>query len=559
MTTGAARTERLQRLGRLPRSIPIPRWLRVVLAAESSFWAALIVGVPPLAAGLTLILEPVDPDYWWHLTTGRWILAHQRVPFTDPFSWTHAGQAWTAHEWLAELLLALAGRAGGYAGALLLTGLISVAGYWLLLRAARYYGLSRRAICLWMLLLGGIPLWSLAVRPQVWGWALLCMLLSELAAYETGHRRSLWALPLLFAVWININLTALIGIGILGLFALGRVVGRASPLSLFPLSWRGIRKTGPDRSLFAVCLACAAALLINPRGWELLRFSLTYANPNALRYHFIGEWQRPDIHDLTLLPFWLAAPAVLFALWALLRRRALWPALAILLFFGESLKAQRYTPIYGLLLIPFAGWWVWQKKQRQRATGPVAVSGAMPVQPPSEAQPVLSASSPQHSGSPGAERERSNTRLWPGAALTAGMLLLAGIVLGAFVQLGWSEFRRTPDPRGYPAAAATILLDQYPQARLFNTYTWGGYLIYRLYPAMKVYVDGREEMYGDRFLRQFLDLAAGGAEWRTVFRQEKITAVLAERNAGIALDLSRDSDWRVAYQGSASVLYVRVR
>ena len=40
---------------------------------------------------------------------------HHRVPATDPFSWTHEGREWVAHEWLAEVIIALADRAGGYA------------------------------------------------------------------------------------------------------------------------------------------------------------------------------------------------------------------------------------------------------------------------------------------------------------------------------------------------------------------------------------------------------------------------------------------------------------
>src|SRR5207237_204907 len=149
---------------------------------------------------------------------------------------------WVAHEWLAGLKLALVERAGGYAAVLLLTAVVALAGFWLLLAAARCYGLSRRALCLLMLAWGGIPLRPVAVRPQVWGWALFAALLWALAGYETGRRRRLWLLPPLFALWINLHLSALIGIGCLGVFALGRVARRQ-----------------PDRRLLAVCLLCGAA------------------------------------------------------------------------------------------------------------------------------------------------------------------------------------------------------------------------------------------------------------------------------------------------------------
>lgn len=484
----------------------LPPSLRAFLGPEAPLWQSLIIVVPVLAVGLTLILENVDPDYWWHLATGQWILAHQRAPFSDPFSWTHAGQQWVAHEWLAELMLALAARAGGYAAALLLTAGVAVGGFWLLLRGARRYGLSRRALCLLMLLWGGMPLWALAVRPQVWGWALLCLLLCELTAYDTGRRLRLWALPLLFVLWININLTALIGGVCLAVFAAPRLLRRQ-----------------PDWHLLEVCVACATALLVNPRGVGLLRFALTYAHPGALRYSFIGEWQRPDLHDPTLLPFWLATPLVLPAVWVLVRRRAIWPALLVLLFFVASLRAQRYTPIYGLVLFPFAGWLSWSRAGSR--------------------EPAADARARQQL------RFRSVLFLAPFVAAIIG--------LGVASRLSASQFRRHPAPRGYPAGAASALLTLRPHARLFNTYTWGGYLIYRLYPTNRVYVDGREEMYGDAFLRRALDLAAGGSGWQQTFDREGIDAAIVERDAGLAQALAADPNWQVAYRDAISVLYLR--
>src|SRR6185369_4559302 len=55
-----------------------------------------------------------DPDTYWHIAAGEWILDHRQIPLVDPFSYTFAGQPWTAHEWLSEVLLALAFRAGGW-------------------------------------------------------------------------------------------------------------------------------------------------------------------------------------------------------------------------------------------------------------------------------------------------------------------------------------------------------------------------------------------------------------------------------------------------------------
>src|SRR5207237_980118 len=100
-----------------------------------------------------------------------------------------------------------------YAGGIALTAVIVAAGGWLLGRAARYYGAGAREALLLIAGSGFFILGNLAVRPQVWGWALFALLLHELSAHDNGRRRSLWHVPLIFALWINVHLSVLLGAG----------------------------------------------------------------------------------------------------------------------------------------------------------------------------------------------------------------------------------------------------------------------------------------------------------------------------------------------------------
>ena len=63
-----------------------------------------------------------DGDTFSHLATGEWIVAHGAAPRADPFSHSMPGAPWVAHEWLSEVLLALAFRLGGWGGVVLVTG-----------------------------------------------------------------------------------------------------------------------------------------------------------------------------------------------------------------------------------------------------------------------------------------------------------------------------------------------------------------------------------------------------------------------------------------------------
>ncbi len=58
----------------------------------------------------------VDPDMWWHITTGQTILATHHWPTVDPYSFTVHGQPWIAFEWLGEVLIGAVARIGGVRG-----------------------------------------------------------------------------------------------------------------------------------------------------------------------------------------------------------------------------------------------------------------------------------------------------------------------------------------------------------------------------------------------------------------------------------------------------------
>jgi len=496
-------------VGGLRLSAPLER----VLGAEAPIWVALLLVVPILAVGLTLTVglwidgaPRVDNDYWWHLATGEWILEHGRVPTTDPFSWTHGGEDWVAHEWLAALMFALADRLAGYAGPIVLVGAVLIAGLWRLVAGMRCFGVSRRAICLLVLLWGGVFLRTgvTVLRPQVLTFALLAVLLAELAAFETGRRRHLWLLPPLFALWVNLNLTVLFGGLCLAAFALDRLL-------------RG----KVDRHLVAVCALSAGALLLNPRGPTLLSTVLRYRNSDALRYQYVFEWMEPRLGEAPHLPFLLALPVVPLAAWQLVRLRV-WPAVPVLVLAYQAFDAIRFIPLYGMLALFFAAWWIWQTTldRRQRPAPVMAFVPRAPWAPALAALAVLA--------------------VWTVAMRTDA-----------------SQLRREPNARGFPVQATTVLMERYPDARLFNVYDYGGYLIHRFDGANRVSIDGREEMYGEPALRRYFSLIYGEPGWEEAFADDGVDAVLIRRFDGLNDEIEDHPAWERVYANSLSALYVR--
>lgn len=492
-------------------------WIGRLFAPESSLWVLFLLVVPVFAVLLDLStgirrdgLPFVDVDFFWHLTTGNLILDQHRIPRTDPFSWSYGGRTWIAHEWLAEVMLALAERAGGYAGTILLTTLFAVFGFWRLLAAGRYYGMSRRTAVIVMLLFGGVFIRSgaMVVRPQVFTWALMAVLFAELAAYDTGRRKTLWLIPPLFAIWINMNLTALIGIGCLGAFVIDRLIRK-------PI----------DRHVVTVGIASGLALIVNPHHVKLFLLIFKYLNPDSVRRKYVFEWMSPKTADHSHIPFWIAMIFILPALYYLIRRVPhVWPCAPLLVLAYQSNQSIRYIPIYMMLVFVFVGWLIWQRSRERRVVLPTAGAPLFPLKPWIIVPPIV--------------------------ATVLAIWLVTSV--------DRTQFKRTPTAWGHPVAATEFYLQNYAGLKLFNTYDFGSYMIYRFYGTdNKVYIDGREEMYGEERVRQYFDVIHGQQGWREYLDDQGIQAVVIRDIDTLSDLLDKEPGWTRVFRGSGHLVYVR--
>jgi hypothetical protein len=174
-------------------------------------------------AAATYVVQLTDPDPWWHLATGRWIVAHHAIPRVDPFSFTMTGAEWRRADWLADLALYGSWVLGGNAG---LAALMVLAAFGMLL----FLGLT--------LLELGVPSWTASAltlsvglmvhgrysmaRPMTLGALLLCVTLYLCARSRMRNDRSaLLAAPVIL-LWSAIHPTALLGLTIVIVFTLTR-------------------------------------------------------------------------------------------------------------------------------------------------------------------------------------------------------------------------------------------------------------------------------------------------------------------------------------------------
>jgi hypothetical protein len=445
-------------------------------------------------------------DMWWHLSTGRYVLQNHAVPHTEPFSSTIAGKPWTAHEWLSGVVFYLAYSLLGSAGPLLLAAFVLMLAFWFAYQRsggpllARVFAL---ALGIW----AATPIFS--VRPQIFSYLFAAIFLLVLTRYfETGSFKLLISLPLLTILWVNFHGGYVLGLTIICLFAVGAIADWIAGYS---------DAATAKKRVVSLALACAACLIVvplNPNGLALYVYPVVTLRAWSAQTD-IMEWQSPNFHLAMFRPFALLLLLTVGVL-ALSPKRPKPSQVLLFLFFALSaLYGMRNLPFFVLTAFPLLGGYAFL---------------------PAWKLPALSV---------------PFKRILQ--ALAVGVVALASAKvatdhLGA--ELDREQYR-------FPARAASFLEAQNLPAPLFNAYDFGGYLIWRLYPRYRVYIDGRTDLYGRPFFDDFLAIYEVTADPRPALNRGAIRTVLVEPGSRLASFLRTQNDWKRVYEDPTAVIFTR--
>jgi hypothetical protein len=91
---------------------------------------------------------------------------------------------------------------------------------------------------------------------------------------------------------------------------------------------------------------------------------------------------------------------------------------------------------------------------------------------------------------------------------------------------------------------------------MFNSYNWGGYLAWTLYPDYPVYVDGRTDLYDDAFLRGYLNVSVGRG-YEAVLDKYNVKLVVIETNSLLTDRLSNNPNWHSIYTDELATVFTR--
>jgi len=477
------------------------------LSLSNVFSLVLLLGLLGMTAR-----NAVDPDLWWHLRTGQWIVETGHVPHSDPFSFTRAGHAWVSHEWLSEVAFYELWKHGGAAALIVFSAIVTTAGFMLLyLRCLPGAGKKHwAAVATVFGALASAPSWG--VRPQMFTFTLASLLLWLVESGEDRPRLLLW-IPPLFLLWLNLHAGFALGLVLLLAYGVGLIMETA----IGETPWQQARPI--VLRVLLLLLACLALVPLNPSGAQLYRYPFDTLRSPGMR-SFIVEWHSPNFHEWLYRPFllvWLLVLTVLATSRSRPRGRVIVP---LLLTSFAALDAVRHIPIFVLVAIP-------------------VIAAALPAASTSSVVPP---------------RRPNSSRLRP---LFNGAVV---ILIALFALAKWVSLARNQDAREaeqFPEKAVAFLrAGDYPQ-KVFAYYDWGGYAVWRLYPAYRVFVDGRADLYGDDLLHQFQTVVQLRTGWRDILEAWKVGAVLVPPSCAIAQALLLDPEWHVAFSDSKAIVLLK--
>lgn len=509
-----------------------------------------------------------DPDFWWHLKYGELIFTTHSIPLSDTFSYTFTGYTWANSYWLSDLFMFLLTKnflpmglsiKEGYMTMmapnfivvpLVFSALLSLA---LVLVTRNLKNFPARFLALLVSLIG-ITYFSVSLRPMMFSVIFLALIWWILLFDE--FKNYLVLLPFVFLLWANLHADFVIGLGVFSVY----IFVELTKILQKKIKFRNFLET------FLIWLTSIIVTLVNPYG--IFLYKTLWDDIKVLFFGSVGisEWS-PLVGGLHNVQFIYAIFLISLTLWVLLnnlnlsavsknsshllmpnkqdkKENSLFIYIILLPLFIVSFKSVYFLRILAIFSIPFVYLFF---DQLFELIKDVILTKYIKVY----------------------------------SVLTCTLLFCALALNFVTSALAYSNLNMATaySSGSFPYAAVEFIKVSKPYGNMFNSYSWGGYLIYFL-PEYKVFIDGRMTawswpkgaMVGEESGtvegnietnikdRKVLDTYEKFTEAKDIkfvedmIQKYRISWVLVSPHDGVAKYLASRSDWRVVYEDKVAVV-----
>ncbi len=449
--------------------------------------------------------------FWWHLSTGQWIVDNLSIPKADPFTVTSTGKDISfvlSAFWLCQSIYALLHNVFGLQGIIILKAATFALVFLTLVR------LNRGTLTTYVVLLPVVYVATFYTesRPQTFSFLFFALALYLLETGRTAYKerralpRSLYLLPVLMLLWANIHPGFVIGLPLIGAYLFEVLVLAVNRSPRPPLA--GFVLIGTISVVISV---------LNPNGLEAVLLTARMLDTT------------PAIHE--------HLPLKEFAEFT--GGKGLYYALVSLIAMGFASFALRWKKLDLLHLAIFAVL-SYLSLKTFRAGFFFSIFAVAAI-----------------------SRNLSCLRVPPQlkgktAAIVAASALTAVLFM---IILPRTIIMRPLLAEGiFPEKAAEYIEEKQLPPNIYHPYEWGGYLIWKFYPQYKVFIDSRSIGSVEDYNR-VLD---ADPDWEKILQKYGINTVLywpllpyRADVPPILFELQRHSGWSPVYWDSRSVIFVR--
>jgi hypothetical protein len=478
-----------------------------------------------------------DSDTGWHIRTGDLIMRTGHVPVTDPFSFTVPGREWFAWEWLSDVIMSVLHQRSGLSGVLVFFFAALALAHWLLHRVMKARGTDPALAMVVLCVFAFCSAVHWLARPHMLSILLIVVWSVLVEGFRRGRSRSIWWTPPLIVLWANLHAAFVVAVAMLVVYAVGEWLEAAA---------RGERWSADTRRMLRTYAAVAALSLLagfaTPYGARLYVHIAGYlGDVDLLRQ--IDEFQSPNFHDITgRLAELMIGLAVVAAARAARDGRYVEPLLTAM-WVHLSLQSARHMPLAAAVLAPIvAEQWHGLLRELALATGLDRAGG------------IAGVFRRLHAQAAAVDGQVNNGVLYAGLAVFFGAQFVHAPLRLSLLPDEFPE-------RAHPVAAARFIEREQTAGRLtgrmFAPDQFGGYLIYRFDGRLKVFFDGRSDLYNGPVFADALRIARAEPGWDATLSRYGVQWLLLHPDDALSVTAQSSGKWNRIYRDAKAEILVR--
>jgi hypothetical protein len=428
------------------------------------------------------------------------------------------------YSWLHDIVLYFCHKIRGYGAISLLKGILILGTALSIIVAARISRASYTSILLVTIPALLLTDWAWLDRPQLWTFILFALFLLVLEKHRQRPDRRIFILVPFMILWCNLHLGAILAFLVMAAY----LVGEGADLLLK----RSTLSTNDYKKMLLLLLLLAGSTILTPYGPYILKGVVSI--PKLAQYSGeMGPTNYVEVRNVDMMRLTYQEFPIFYQL----------IGVTILLF----LVTWRRVAISHLILLTGLAY-MGIKQGRHIPLFLFGVAALVPKYTEFATQPILSRLS---------SRFRS---VLHGLSLIVAAGIIFLLSMNAYARHGF--FKTGIREWQFPVKAASFIQEHSLPPNVFNSYEWGGYLEWRLFPDYQVFWDARSN--AGEIMGIGAQITHGEENWQSELERHNVkTLVLMPcdlvegRRFGIISRLLESPVYALVYAGEFSLVFVR--